>query len=96
MIMMGTYAQTLLQDGIRTRNDAPECASMDTRHSFQATIVRCRHTFFNTATDALIASASSMLATFSPHSTQPRNAHCLDAKHAVYANMTACPCAREL
>ena len=48
---------------VRTRRDAPECASIDARHSFQATIVRWRHTFFSTATDALIASASSMVAT---------------------------------
>lgn len=49
--------------GVRTRSNAPQWASMDARHSFQATIVRWRHTFFSAATDALMASASTVPAT---------------------------------
>jgi hypothetical protein len=64
-VCLVTFLQQQAVQESRTRNDAPECASMDARHSFQATIVRWRHTFFSTATDALIASASSMLATCS-------------------------------
>jgi hypothetical protein len=60
-VCLVTFLQQQAVQESRTRNDAPECASMDARHSFQATIVRWRHTFFSTATDALIASASSML-----------------------------------
>ena len=61
----------------RTRSDAPQWASMDARHSFHATMVRWRHTFFSTATDALMASASSDPATCSFGQTAAHYGHTL-------------------